>query len=528
MKPEALKARKALKEDFALYAKHFLRIRTKEGEIKTLHLNPAQKILQEAVDRQTAAEGKVRVIILKARQQGLSTYVGGYLYHQVSQRIGAKAIVVTHHAESTKALFDMTRRYHENMVEFLKPHTRYSSKRELVFDKLDSAYIVSTAGGEQGGRGETLTHAHLSEIAFWPKSNAEEYFAGLMQAIPNTPGTAVFIESTANGYGNLFHRLWKGAVEGTNGFLPVFIPWYIDPSYREKAPADFEPTPEEQKLIKDFDLDHDQLQWRRRKIAEIGMDGFKQEYPSVPEEAFLASGRPVFNPEVITDMQKDVEQPVKLMTLDQVGEKEYVWNEHSRGELKVWEEPRNDGIYYIGADVGMGLRDGDWSVAQVLDQNKRLVASYRAKVHPDYFAYVLAHLGYHYNSALIIPESNNHGILTCNRLGKDLVYPYLYTETQYDKFTEKETEKIGFTTSVKTKPLIIDELRAALRDGELTINDRPTLSEMLTFIVTDTGKMEAEEGQHDDCVMSLALANFVHEGTFQPIEVTDDMYVEML
>ena len=108
------KVRKRLFDDFPFYAQSALKIRTKEGAIQPLVLNAAQRILDDAVSKQVAAEGKVRVIILKARQQGLSTYTGGYLYHAVSQQPARKAMVITHHADSTRALFDMTKRYHEN------------------------------------------------------------------------------------------------------------------------------------------------------------------------------------------------------------------------------------------------------------------------------------------------------------------------------------------------------------------------------------------------------------------------------
>jgi hypothetical protein len=96
----------------------------------------------------------------------------------------------------------------------LKPSTRYASRRELFFDKLDSSYVVGTAGSESVGRGETITHAHVSEIGFWPPSSSREVFNGLMQSVPNKPGTAVFIESTANGVTGLFYELWQGAVKG--------------------------------------------------------------------------------------------------------------------------------------------------------------------------------------------------------------------------------------------------------------------------------------------------------------------------
>lgn len=470
-----------------------------------------------------ATDGKVRVIILKARQQGLSTYVGGYLYFNVSQRKARKAIVVTHHADSTRALFDMTKRYHDNCPTILKPHTKYSSRKELSFDVLDSSYVVATAGSEGVGRSETLTHVHASELAFWQKSTALENWNGLTQAVPNKKGTAIFVESTANGVSGIFYDLWKGAVDGSNGYVPVFIPWYITPEYREKVPENFEKTPEEIRISEKYDIDNEQLMFRRRKIAQNGIDLFKQEYPAEPEEAFLTTGRPVFNPEKLQKTLDKTKDPVSRLALE--GED---WLENVRGELTLFYKLDPGEKYTIGADVAMGIRGGDWSVAQVLDSKKRQVATYRARVHPDYFATVLYKLGEFFNFAYIIVENNSHGILTCTRLAKDKAYPNFYTELQVDKYTEKETLKLGFTTTSKTKPLIIDELRASVRENTIELNDKVTIREMLTYIVTESGGMEAETGCHDDCVMSLSLANHIHEGAWEPIEVTSDYYIEMV
>ena len=515
--------RKKLLNDFSFYSKSALKIRTKDGAIKPLNLNPAQKVLQAAVDAQMASEGKVRVIILKARQQGLSTHVGGFLYFNVSQRKACKAMVVTHHSDSTRALFDMTKRYHDNCPELLKPHSKYSSRRELSFDVLDSSFVVATAGGESIGRGETLTHVHCSEMAFWQKSTALENWNGMTQAVPNKPGTAIFIESTANGVSGIFYDLWQGAVNGTNGYVPVFIPWFLDPEYREEVPAKFKRTPEEKKLVKAYKLDNGQLMFRRHKIAQNGIDLWHQEYPATPDQAFLTTGRPVFNPELLQTSLNATKDPKQRLALE--GDE---WVENMRGELTVYRTLDPGEAYIIGADVAMGVRGGDWSVAQVLDSKKRQVATYRAQVHPDYFATVLYSLGELFNMAQIIVENNSHGILTCTRLGKDMSYPHFFTEVQIDKLTERETLKLGFTTTTKTKPLIIDELRAAVRDGSIVLNNKTTIREMLTYIVTPTGGMSAEAGCFDDCVMSLALANHIHEGSWEPIESTDDYYIEMV
>jgi hypothetical protein len=445
--PEALAVRERLRDDFPFYSEHALKIRTKAGEIAPLKLKQAQIILNEAVEKQLKADLPVRIIILKARQQGLSTAIGAWIYWWVTQHTAQRAIVVTHAADSTKALFDMTRRYFDNTPEILKPSTRYASRRELYFDKIDSSYIVGTAGSDSIGRGETITQAHLSELAFWPTIHARENFNGLMQAIPGRPGTAVFIESTANGVTGLFYEMWQAAVKGDNGFIPVFIPWFMDPDYRAHAASDFERTPDELELVEKFGLDNDQLKFRREKIAQNGLDLFRQEYPSTADEAFLTTGRPVFNPEQLQAVLQTLGDPIRRLALE--GDE---WQTHPRGELHVYKEYDEHESYTIGADTSAGIRGRDYSVATVLDRRKRQVAVLRGYFAPDYFADLLYHLGKFYNYALIAPENNNHGILTVNRLHKELAYPYVYTEVVVDKISDQETIKIGFGTNVKTKP----------------------------------------------------------------------------
>lgn len=522
-----IRIRARLRDDFEFYAGKALKIRTKEAQIVPLEFNPAQKFLNASIQRQLEKTGKVRCIILKARQQGLSTVVGAYLYHRVSQSQAKKAIVVTHKADSTTALFNMTKRYHENVPEVLKPSTSYSSRKELTFDKLDSSYMVATAGGDAIARGETITHAHISELAFWKESSARDNLNGLLQSIPDTEDTAVFIESTANGVTGPFYEMWRGAVTGENGYEPIFIPWFLDPNYREPAPEEFERTPEEEQLALkaqaawDITLNDDQLFWRRRKIALNGKDQFKQEYPAEPDEAFLTTGRPVFDPEMLTTRREERRPIKRRMALELES-----WREHPMGELLMYYDIDPGETYYIGADVAMGVRNGDYSVACILDSSKRQVGVWRGHIHPDYFAEVLYHLGTYYNQAKIAVEKNNHGLLTVTHLYKVLHYPNVFTDVVEDKMTDIDTVNLGFATTAKTKPLIIDDLRGALREGEVELNDLTTITEMLTFVVKESGKLEADENCFDDTVMALAICNHIHEGAFTPIKVVDDFYVE--
>lgn len=527
-----------LLNDFEFYCKHCVKIRTKKGTIVPLVFNRVQRRFAKMIVDQMSTRGYVRMVVLKARQQGLSTVISAWQYWWLSQREAQKGLVMAHEGEATNTLLNMYKRVHDNVPAMLRPHTKYNSKNELTFDVIDSALRVATAGGRGVARGETLQTTHLSEVAFWPVAFANENFNGLIEAVPDEPGTAVFVESTAQGMTGKFRDLWVDAIK--MGYVQFFSAWFESDEYRTAAPADFEPTPDELKLMEQFAPllnSHDQLEWRRRKIAEKGLGLFKQEYPATPDEAFLSTGRPVFNPDYLHERLSNPTAPLKRMAVEDVpGSPIGVLKDHPLGELYVYQDVNPKEQYVIGADVGMGLRasgstrrnDSDPSVAQILDSQMRQVAVWRGIVHPDYFARVLIALGYHYNSATIAPERNNHGLVTCIKL-RDLDYPYIYTDTVEGTLEpNKDTINLGFFTSERTKPLIIDQLRSYDRDREIQINDEVTLREMLTFVVTESGKMQAEEGEHDDCVMALAIASYVHEGKWKPVEVSDTFYSQAI
>lgn len=537
--------RKRLLEDFEYYAKTNLKIRTKDARIVPLVLNRAQRRFIKAVLQQWQETGRIRVIILKARQLGLSTVWGGFMYWWVSQHRATKGIVVTHKAEASTALFDMTKRFHSECMPFLKPSTARANARELKFDKLDSGYMISTAGADTVGRGETLQIAHLSEVGLWPKAKSREIMNGLLEAIPNEPDTFVAIESTARGMSGPFYEQWQGAVAGTTGFLPVFIPWFEDDKYRDDVPDDFSRTKEEDELCDrvyaeyGVHLDDGQLTWRRIKIALTGLPLFNQENPTFPEDAFLTSGAPVFNLIKLADRRDNGPDILHRMDYCPI---EQSFRPDPRGRLMLYRELDPTGEYTIGVDVSKGTggeqdnAEGDWSVAQVLDSKKRQVAVWRGKVEPDYLATILYHLGQLFNEARMGIEFNNHGILPNTLLfktgimvgGELKTYNNLYTREVYDKQTDETKEELGFYTDVKTRPLIIDELRQAVRDEIIELNDKTTIDEMISFVADPkTGKIEAEVGCHDDTVMALAIANHIHEGCWSLIENQDDFYYEM-
>jgi hypothetical protein len=260
--------------------------------------------------------------------------------------------------------------------------------------------------------------------------------------------------------------------------------------------------------------------FRRRRIAESGEDLFMQEYPLCPGDAFLVTGRPVFDPRALEQYINETKAPIATKTLE--GSE---WIDSKWGELECYAPHSPSGQYYIGADVAMGLNDGDYSVAVVLDGSRNVVAKWRGHVEPDRYATVLYCLGLFYNTALVACENNNHGLTTLTWLKKDLYYPRVYSQQRVDKITNQKTDVLGFGTDAKTKPLIIDELRASVRKREILIPDRTILDEMVTYAVQDNGTTNAQRGSFDDCVMSLAIALHVHPGELKPIVNDESWYL---
>lgn len=286
--------RQRLKDDFKHYAPRCLKIRTKAAKIEPLVLNEAQLLIDSRLEEQLARTGKIRAILLKGRQQGGSTYVEGRFYWRVTHGKGLRAFILTHDEGATANLFEMVERYHENCPALVRPTASTSNAKELMFDQLDSGYKVGTAGNKGVGRSSTVQLFHGSEVAFWP--NAKGHAAGVLQAIPDEPGTEAILESTANGLGNYFHQQWQLAEAGLSEFIAIFVPWFIQREYRKPVPPDFQITSEEAEYQATYGLDLEQIVWRRAKTVELNNDEtlFMQEYPATAAEAFQMAGADPF------------------------------------------------------------------------------------------------------------------------------------------------------------------------------------------------------------------------------------------
>ena len=497
-------------EDFALFAEEQIKIVTKDARdgFVPFKLNECQKRITEALRKQVEETGKVRAIILKARQQGISTYSAGRVFWKSYFTPYARSVVMAHDSATSDALFAMSKNLIKNMEGSLVPQEVKSNAKEIIINSpamrdkdATASYRLYTAGSPEAGRGTTPTIAHLSEVAFWQHDS--KILAGLFQGISSAPGTEVILESTANGAQGEFYRLWKGAVAGENEYVPIFLPWFITPEYTREPPEGMELTVEEEKLVEKYDLTKGQLYWRRLKIAEGGKLKFQQEYPATADEAFIVSGSNVFNIEKL-----DALIPRPYLRRDSFDPASKMFDANREGDLFIYDYPQWEEPYVIGADVALGVGQ-DYSSAVVMNNRHEVVAMFRNnRIDPSAWGELLFYLGRYFNNAFLAVESNSMGIATLQKLDQ-MGYINLYKQTKVANVSNEEGERLGFRTTSATKPAIIGNLKNLIDHEGIMIPNETMIQELKDYISTDTGKTEAAPGCYDDTVISLAICSEV-------------------
>lgn len=526
-----------IKNDRLWYMENFLKIRNKQGKLVPFVANHAQRKFNQIIDENTKNNRPHRYIILKARQLGMSTYTEGFIYHDTSTRENRNSLIIAHEEKASLNLFNMSKLFYEACPLAIRPMKKYANGKEIVFENptandeekfknpgLRSKITIATAGTSETARSGTYHNVHVSEIAFFP--NPEKSMTALLQTVPDEPNTFVCMESTANGVGGFFYDMWYAACRGENDFTPIFFPWFSDPNYT----TDFETEEEKEEFIKEveamhadasgkmvhtdewlliqqFHVTYEQLNWRKKTIANKchgDLDMFHQEYPATPEEAFIASGRPKFDLKKVKEYEIACVTPT--ITCDLYQNRDIVTIvDNPKGYLKIWFRPEQDESYCIGADIAEGLATGDYSVAVVLDKDLNVCAKWRGHVDPDVFGRELVKLARLYNDAYLAPEGNNHGLTTIKSILNEEYWNVFHTKT-YDKISDEITKKIGWYTTRKTKPLAIDKLAEYIREKFLGIWDFEIVEELYSYVIDDKGATNAQEGKHDDCVMALAIA----------------------
>lgn len=474
-------------------------------------------------------------IILKARQLGFSTAIQIFILDHAMFNDNRQCGVIAQGKDEAGAIFASKILYpYERLPSWLKTGKRSVKSKTGTGIWFNNDSWIRVAVSFRSG---TLQVLHVSEYgkicANYPL-RADEVQSGSLNAVHE--GSYIFIESTAEGAAGNFFDMSVDAMEllesgidlGFQDFKFHFYPWFEDPKYVAPVPpGGLKLTKEKAKYFRSVEeangveLTDEQVSWYIGK--ERNQKGkMKQEYPSTPMEAFLTSGRKVFDSDDLMRAEGRCVKPILVYDLEPYTGKRKKMNgkvdlkakagdklaQSTLGYLLVWELPDEDEDYAIGADVAEGLEHGDRSSLDVVAKSDgRQVAHWFGHIDPKRFAHINKHIGLMYNKAFIGVERNNHGHATLQELVD--IYPTsrIYTEEHIDREdTDEETKKVGWHTSAQSKPILtsgLDELLTHDKDG---IVWRGTVNELNTFVYDKKGRMGAQTGGFDDQVMSYAIA----------------------
>lgn len=516
--------------DFFYYAPNLLKIRTEKRQIIPFSFNLVQQRLHKIWEWQLANLGMVRLIILKARRMGMSTYVDGRQFHQTATIPTTGGFIVTHDKPSLGKIFSMAKLFYDELPKSFKPLIRYSNKEELVFENpnrktrhinpgLRSFMEVFSANTGTASRAGGYSFGHFSEVAFY--ENAETLITSTVPSIQDYPGTVKVYESTGNGRQGFFFEQWKKAKDSlkltrkTSNFYPVFFSWLSFPDYTrqfysEEQKQEFISTMDEEEtyLQKRYGASLSQLNWRRAKILDFNGDieQFHQEFPVDEDEAFISHGLPYFSKKHLLQLKSLCKPPIRRGDVGEFG-----FAENEEGPLKVWELPQPGRDYVISADAGEGLVHGDYSTIQVLKAPKDTpkvtqVAEWKGLIDPTMLAGKIAALGKWYNNGMAVPECKHPGLTTLAELKH--IYWNIYQWEYIDRLRGGRTMKLGWETNAATKPIACGYLSTCITAGILEINSEDLLDEMLTFVRNTNNSGEADYNCHDDLVIAFMIGVF--------------------
>jgi hypothetical protein len=457
-------------------------------------------------------------LILKARKEGFSSLICALWLHGCMFNQNEHAVILSHEKQSTVRHLDRVRHFIRTMGtdQFkFKVELDTETDVELSFPATNSRYWIGTAGSRAFGRGDDITKLHLSEVAHYTN---QQMVTGVLEAC--TPNAHRVMETTANGVGELFNRMWKEAEDKESGskWTPHFFSWYEDPTNVEpiRKGVPFVMNQAERQMKARYKLTDAQVNWYRQKRNSMAeKDLMPQEYPSNAQEAFLTSGRHAFNMERLAEIRASAEQhPKEVGDLRDDGEK-VAFYPSVDGKLQLYRRPLRNRMYLISADVAKGVQGGNYSVADVWDRHSgEQVAQLRGRWDPTAYGDLLVELGVFYNNAVLFPENNSLGLATIAQIvAKGYKHIVRAKEVLKDK-KGAAGEEFGFpTTDTRDyhgpRSLAITAIRNAVDDGTHIIHSLQTITECETFIQNpSSGKWEAQEGCEDDCVLSGAIGIF--------------------
>lgn len=494
------------------------------GAMVPFRFNPSQRKIMTKLQAHMDKKRHAWVIFLKARRLGISRWSSAYADAHCLHKVNANAKVVAQLTETGKEMYDQCGEFADQLPMRLPLRTQ----REMYFPHSGGVSKLSRATAKTviGGRGLTHSFLHLTEAAFYP---GEDSFISLLNTVSAAdPDNVVVIETTANGLegpGETYYNYWKGAESGDNEFLAIFLPWWEDPASRlpdelaPDAPADEYET----WLMRDFKCSKGQIAWYRSTLeTKCGGSIYKwrQEYPATPDEAFISSGEPIFDPIELEYMRSSCCDPIAKGDI-QGPPGDMFFMEKREGPLYLWEKPAPLTHYFVGVDAAKGVEEGDF--AAIVGWNAETGAQafrYAGRVGPEALAEKVNHLCRWYNKAMVNVEvTGGWGYIVVKALRDQFHYPNQYLwRSRDDKPDTKPRQALGWETTDRTRQMLFNVFRTSVRnslpknygDGQLVQNKEIVVRDIQLY--SQCSKAQSDIGfrwrvlkGHDDIAMAAWL-----------------------
>ena len=392
-------------------------------------------------------------IVLACRQSGKSISSVGYIIWFACFHSEKTIAVLANKGATAREMLGRVTLMLENLPFFLQPGTKALNKGSIEFS--NNSRIIAAATSGSSIRGMSVNLLFLDEFAF--VENANEFYTSTYPVISAGKDTKVIITSTANGIGNTFHKIWEGAVQKVNEFVPFTVNWW--------------------------DVPGRDAEWKRQTISNTSQLQFDQEFGNT----FYGTGDTLINAETLLGFRASNPQEVL-----------------EGADLLIYERPIKDHEYIMTVDVSKG-RGQDYSTFNVIDISTRpfkQAAVYRNNtISPILFPNIIYKYATLYNEAYVVIESNDQGTLVCQGLYQDLEYENIHMESAI------KADRIGIEMNRKVKRLGCSSAKDLLESNKLSIVDENTIMEISTF-VSRGQSYEASDGNHDDLMMNLVMFGY--------------------
>ncbi len=428
------------------------------------------------------------VICKMARQSGKSTTILAYLLHYILFNENVSVAILANKKSTAMELLGRLQLAYEHMPKWLQQGILIWNKGNIELENGSKILASSTSGSAI--RGGSFNIIFLDEFAFVPHNISEEFFSSVYPTISSGQTTKVFIVSTPNGM-NMFYKLWTDAEEKQNDYSPISVHWSQVPDRDEE--------------------------WKDKTIRNTSERQFQQEF----ECSFLGSSNTLISTEKL--MAMPFKQPVFM-----------------HDGLNVYQEPILNHTYVMVCDVarGVGLDYSAFSVFDVTKQPYRQVAKYRKNdISPMLYPNIIYTTAQKYNEAFVLVEVNDIGQQVTDILYHDLEYENMMMVTMHGRNGQQigggfsKNVSMGIRTTKQVKRIGCATLKDLIERDNLIIDDFDTISELTTFIAKSTS-WEADDGAHDDLVMTCVLFSWlVQQRYFRELtdqDIREKMFAEQM